>query len=355
MIESFSVMSDYLYSLNPPLSIVVASRNDNHGGNILDRMRLFVDGLLTQTRRFRLHAELIFVEWNPPRDRLPLADILPAPSSGDVLEIRFVRVPEEIHNSFGRGREIPLYQMIAKNVGIRRAKGEFILCTNIDLLFSDELFAFLAKGELDADVFYRCNRVDVPSAILPEWTWEQKMAFCRKNERKRLGKDSLHRNLFGMKPWIYDYPVFSRSLNFAMKHVRKWMQNPVKRRLLDLDTNACGDFTLMSRKAWMDIGGYVELDLYSIHIDSLALVAAAALGYRQEILSREKCTYHMDHPAGWESMTPLEKVRFLSRRPGLGYDIVWEVGMQVLNSGEKFQLNGENWGFADLTFEEWKR
>lgn len=315
-------------------------------------MRLFVDGLLEQTRRFGLQAELIFVEWNPPVERPSLAEVLPKPSDGDSLVIRYIRVPHEVHSQYRRGDKIPLYQMIAKNVGIRRARGKFICCTNIDLLFSDSLFEFMSRKDLRDDTFYRCNRVDVPADIDEAWSWEKKMQFCQSNEMRRLGKDRRHRELFGMKPWIYRFPIISRSLNFAVGIARKFMQSPVKRRLLDLDTNACGDFTLMSREAWIDIQGYVELDLYSIHIDSLGLVAAAAAGYQQYILPQKLCTYHIDHPTGWESMTPLEKVHFINERPGIGYDIVWEVGMQVLESGEKFNLNDKNWGFADHKFEE---
>ena len=43
-------------------------------------MRLFLQGLLDQTRRYRFPIELIFVEWNPPEDRPPLHEVLPKPS-----------------------------------------------------------------------------------------------------------------------------------------------------------------------------------------------------------------------------------------------------------------------------------
>ena len=36
--------------------------------------------------------------------------------------------------------------MIAKNVGIRRARGEFVLATNIDILFSSELACIFAAS-----------------------------------------------------------------------------------------------------------------------------------------------------------------------------------------------------------------
>ena len=47
------------------LSVVATARNDDHGGNLLGRMQLFVDSLLAQCREHGLAAELILVEWNP--------------------------------------------------------------------------------------------------------------------------------------------------------------------------------------------------------------------------------------------------------------------------------------------------
>ena len=50
----------------PYLSLVVAARNDNHGGNMLARMQAFLDAWLVQSARYRLSSEIVVVEWNPP-------------------------------------------------------------------------------------------------------------------------------------------------------------------------------------------------------------------------------------------------------------------------------------------------
>ena len=42
----------------PYLSLVVAARNDDHGGNLLGRMQIFVDGWLAQARRYQIPSEL---------------------------------------------------------------------------------------------------------------------------------------------------------------------------------------------------------------------------------------------------------------------------------------------------------
>jgi len=330
------------------LSIVVASRNDDHGGATLKRMRLFLQGLLDQTRRHRLTAELIVVEWNPPDDRPRLREVLPKPCPRDWLTLRYVEVPPSIHRRYRCAPELPLFQMIAKNVGIRRARGAFILCTNVDLLFSDPLLRLLADKPLRRDTYYRANRCDVPDGIDPGWDISRQLAWCQGNVIRRLGRDPRYRHVnhetvamqdkSALKKWLLD------------KWALSWSRE--KRILYGLDSFACGDFTLMSREAWTAIQGYLELDLYSLHVDFLGLIAAASLGYRQHVFPREACTYHVDHASGWQSMSPLEKVRFLERRPALDYHLVLEVGLYALTKGEPLDLNPADWGYADRELEE---
>jgi hypothetical protein len=336
----------------PYLSIVATSRNDDHGGDVLKRMRLFVTGLITQTNRRRLPAELILVEWNPPEDRPLLHNILPKPEPDDFLSIRYVVVPGEIHRAYKRSKEIALFQMIAKNVGIRRAKGEFVLCTNIDLLFSDELFELLAASNLRSDTYYRANRCDVPDHIDATLDLSEQLAWCDKNIIRRLGRNTRFKNInlemFGfanenyLRQWCFDKAAAVLNL-FLTEEKRKYYQ---------ADCYACGDFTLMSKTAWLDIQGYLELDLHAVHIDTMAVLAALALGYRQHVFPLKACTYHIDHTEGWESMSPLEKVRFQEEKPGIDYGLVYDLGQHILKNKRTYDLNPDNWGHANLELAE---
>jgi len=334
------------------LSIVVASRNDDHGGDILTRMRLFLSGLLQQTRQYHFPVELVFVEWNPPANRARLHEALPKPAANDFLTLRYITVPASIHQRFRRAPDIPLFQMIAKNVGIRRARGAFILCANIDLLFSDALFRRLASKSLREDTYYRANRCDVPETIDPARPFAEQLAWCERNVVRRLGRDRRYTNinleLVGLqhksrpKKWMFDKMALAMSLYW----------NNAKKRYYQLDLFACGDFTLMARKGWEAIQGYVELDMYSLHIDSLGVIAANALGYRQQVFPPEACTYHISHPDGWETLSPLAKIKFLTDRPALDYALVTEVGMETLAHPKPYNLNSPNWGYADIELEE---
>jgi len=338
---------------NPYLSIVAASRNDQHAGNVLKRMRLFVSGLIAQTNRHQLPVELIIVEWNPPEQQPLLQHVLPKPQNGDLLTLRYLIVPAEIHQRYKRSSELSLFQMIAKNVGIRRARSEFVLCTNIDLLFSDELFEILARQSLAGDTFYRANRCDVPDLIDPSWELTQQLAWCKKNIIRRSGRNMRFKNINVEMAGLRNAPYLAKwTLNKAAWGLNLFLPTE-RRQYYQADCFACGDFTLMAKQAWLDIQGYPELDLHALHVDTLAVLSALALGYRQHVFPAQACTYHVDHPEGWESMTPLEKVRFFEQKPGLDYGLVYDLGHHVLKHRRTYDLNANDWGYANLTLPEY--
>jgi hypothetical protein len=179
------------------LSLVVTTRNDNHGGDMLRRFQMFAETLLEQANRHSLSGELIVVEWNPPPGPR-LHEVLKLRVKSDCFSIRFIEVPPEVHQAIRNADMIPLFQMIGKNVGIRRARGEFVLATNPDLLFSDNVIAFMASDKLSPDVMYRIDRHDVPAEIPDNVSIDRKLAWCAANVlriHRRLGSFSPPRRL----------------------------------------------------------------------------------------------------------------------------------------------------------------
>jgi hypothetical protein len=164
---------------HPYLSLVATARNDNHGGDLLGRMQIFVSAWLEEARRYDISSELIIVEWNPPPDRPRLAEVLSWPENFGPCEVRFIEVPPELHRRQGHAEVLPLYQMIAKNVGIRRASGRFVLATNIDIVFSLELASFLAEGKLQPGRMYRIDRHDVSSGVPRPASLGEQLDYCR--------------------------------------------------------------------------------------------------------------------------------------------------------------------------------
>ncbi len=148
----------------PHLSVVAVSRNDDHGGDLLGRMQHFVNGFIAQCLKHDLKAELILVEWNPPPERLPLVQALEWPNDFGSVRVKVVTVPPDVHARFAHSASLPLFQMIGKNVGIRRARGRYVLATNIDILFDDATIIYL-RDCLVQKTLLRADRYDVPGDL----------------------------------------------------------------------------------------------------------------------------------------------------------------------------------------------
>ena len=59
--------------------------------------------------------------------------------------------------------------MIGKNVGIRRARGRYVLATNVDILFDDATVRYL-RDRLRPGTMLRADRYDVPGDLAGQST-----------------------------------------------------------------------------------------------------------------------------------------------------------------------------------------
>lgn len=336
---------------SPYISFVVTSRNDNHGGDLSLRMRVFIKGLIHQCDKHKLPAELLFVEWNPPKDKPLLSEVMPSPPTESFLSIKYVIVPQELHNRYAFSERLPLFQMIAKNVGIRRASAPFVLCTNIDLIFSDELMRFLAKKQLKEGHYYRANRCDIPKNIDENKSTDELLSWAQSSISKQLGKSSFYPNLSDTTSFLFRYrfmiPVF-----MMLSRLKKAISSPVREKINAMDTDACGDFTMMHRNDWDRMMGYPELEVYSLHIDSMGLFAANALDIKQVILPWDHRAFHISHDNGWEFDNEKKKVLFYTSKPVLDWWAVYLWGSQILKEKRTFDFNSKSWGLADTELKE---
>jgi hypothetical protein len=334
----------------PYVTMVVVSRNDTHGGDPLGRLQTFVTNLSAQCESFDLMAELIIVEWNPPEERERLESALKWPSGCPHLTVRVVTVPPDVHRRFAHSDKIPLFQMIGKNVGIRRARGRFVLATNIDILFSSELIGFLAAGRLDEHTFYRVDRTDVQADIPPGLSVDETLEFCRSHVIRR-----------NPKYFLCDMA----NLEEIIRHVARspavlpyYLSNTLHKLVIPrLHYNACGDFTLMSREKWFALRGYPEMPIFSLHIDSLLLMMAAYSGLKEKILAYPCEIYHLEHSLG-SGITPGAGQKMLFERldrEQIPY-LNWGDCIRHANGYRKRSSEGDTdpsgntevWGLADL-------
>jgi hypothetical protein len=172
---------DIIEARQPYLSVVMTTRNDDHGGDPLKRLQAFLATFAAQCRRSGLDAEVVVVEWNPPADRPRVADVCRVPADAP-FAVRFIEVPGDVHRRLKYADVLPLFQMIAKNVGIRRARGRFILATNIDIILSNELVERLAAKDLRPGELYRVDRHDITADLPIDATLAEQMEYCRTHQ-----------------------------------------------------------------------------------------------------------------------------------------------------------------------------
>lgn len=355
----------------PYFSVVVTSRNDDHGGDMLGRMNVFAKTLLEQLAYYRLPSELIFVEWNPPGDRPRLREALTWPQDYYPCDVRFIEVPPEVHAKFQHAEALPLFQMIAKNVGVRRARGDFVLATNIDILFSDPLIRHIAARRLRQRRMYRMDRHDIRETIPADADLDTRLAFC--NDRANLlricerggtrdavtGKIDVifpnHLELWARKTFIRMFPEMGHQrFDMYPDHAAQFYE--FHRAIGRLHTNACGDFTMMSADDWDRMRGYAEWEMYSFHLDSLFCHAAHAAGVRETTLGGRKKIFHLEHSAG-SGFTPENQDKLWNRLEEekierMSDQQLWDEVIAIRSGAKDGIFNGPEWGLADVELPE---
>ena len=347
------------------LSVVAASRNDDHGGDPLIRTQIFINNFARQCERYHLPAELIIVDWNPVAGRSGLAGVLNLPLDATYLKARVVTVPAALHERLKYSEELPLFQMIAKNVGIRRARGKFILATNIDILFSNELIEFIAKKNLDPKKQYRVDRYDIQKGLSQQATLDEAIDYAWSNPvrtNRRYQPETLVDHLYGnelFRKVCIPEPEFRKTIEGVdiVYEDDVWQLRPKRSLSMShLHTNACGDFTLLSREGWDAIRGYPEFASYSFNIDSMGVIAAHYAGYEEVSLLPPCVCFHIEHGIG-SGWTPEGEKKLFTRLRDAGIlNPEWYVLSPLVDEMRKvskpLEFNHARWGMADFDLPE---
>jgi hypothetical protein len=265
----------------PYLTIVVTGRNDGHGGDFIGRLQCFLKTTCFLAEKFRCALEIIVVEWNPPSNRPGLADAVVPVEKNNFVSIKIITVSSAIHNKITGDSGLPMLEWHAKNCGAVRAKGQFILLTNPDIVFSGELFAFLAERKLTKEYFYRAVRKDVlHPADAQRMQSGDIIAHCEKNVLCVQGPLG---TMKGGRPGITD-----RLMLVVRFILCKTLPN------FRLFTNAAGDFLLTHSENFAAVCGYPEWPRGSF-VDGYLCYLLANGKTREYVLPFTECIYHLEH------------------------------------------------------------
>jgi hypothetical protein len=284
---------------NPYISVVVTTRNDNYGENMRRRLDMFVKGLDCHQQKYPGLFELIIVEWNPPDDQAPLSTIIPSCTH---LPVRIITVPGEYHGRTGFKR--PLAEYHAKNVGLRRSAGKFVLISNPDILFSYNLVDQLAKRNLNDGIVYRCDRYDFDGDGIESIDPQDYIRFAFTRIFRLHGMNGQNSLTADIKMPTDQIPISS----YDEKTIH---------------TNAAGDFTLISKATAESVGGFYQGLRSPGHHDSVSMMRFIIRGLKQGIF-RFPCTIlHQDHdrnilPGQWDPISTLETAKAEGDEPDWG-------------------------------------
>lgn len=323
-------------------SAIFVGRNDNYGGDFKSRLQNCVSNLSGQLNRFKIPSEIIFVNYN----YLPepsILDFIEWPKSTALVDIRIINVPNDIHQEFVKSnnvKDVPVIEYFAKNIGIRRANGKFLLCMNPDILISDKIIEFISKRKLRDNIFYRANRID----------------YVDQNGRKKL----LNIHLKGKTYPLSHFSSFKLiRLNLKNRIIGLYYRNTIHfEKLFNFlkipviydnaeyfyHCKVSGDFMMMSKNSFNQLNGYHEMAQVALHIDSLFVIQAATSGLKEYIFKAP--IFHREHERRYSS----ERKNEIENNAYISFQ---KEAQEMLKTKKNKIYNSESWGLKNIDLHEY--
>jgi hypothetical protein len=279
----------------PLISLVLTGRNDEYGGDFTARFFRTLRFNHQQLTARGIPHELVFIEWAPPQDRpLLVEQVFDAIPDLDPLVCAWYVVDPGYHDALSLNPRLEYLEFIAKNVGVRRARGRFVLASNCDVYLGRRVLDVFERGALEARVLYRAPRQDL-----------------------KLASDLSS----------LDWDVLEDPRNLA---------GPVQRLKPPLMGSATGDFVLLDRETFHAIGGFNEVyRVARIGIDRNVLVKALSSGVR--IADIGGPVYHVNHAGSYR----LQPHAYAGREA----EAPW--GDRRWHQGGVSYTNPPTWGLSD--------
>ncbi|CAK8986010.1 unnamed protein product [Durusdinium trenchii] len=264
------------------LTVIVQCRNDDYGGNMLLRLNRMLATTTRMLHTTQVPSEIIVVEWNPVFNAAAIHEEIQREAGAESVPIRVIQVPTSVHMSMPHHKAHPIFEHTAENVAFRRARGKFILKTNIDNILSPDTILFIARQQLDPNVVYRATYMEY-DVTCPE--------------AEGLKADEL-------VEWLFSREEMISGMNMEMADLRlKYPEDALVctegRFVPDAPQRpfywaGSGDFVLASKQKIMEVRGYPEV-AQNWQTDDMIHCRLRAAGVRQVVLQPPCVTVHQNH------------------------------------------------------------
>jgi hypothetical protein len=283
------------------ISAIVIARNDNYGGNLAERSTYCLNTAINT------YDEVIYIDWNSENHSL-LYDIKDnLQFKGNLKHIVISpKIASILTNNDPNAQKC--CEVLARNIGIKRATGDWVLSSNIDIIHPSREDLEKTLNELDPNTFYTISRRHVTLDIIKEFhggecdykSWES----LRNHLNETIGER------------IYTEKIVKGD-DYSM-------------------INCCGDYQIAKRHIWETIKGFEEELIYCLYTDTNVQKKAAIHGFGLKAIYNPPL-FHVDHgPGGGGFMKGINKV---TNDP-----------YRAVTYQEKTE-NTESWGFGDTEIE----
>jgi hypothetical protein len=244
------------------ISAVIVSRNDGYGGHLNERATYCFNSAIDT------YDEVIYVDWNSETHSL-LYDIKDnIQFKGNFKHIVITpEIASLLTNHDPHAQKC--CEVLGRNIGLRRATGDYLVSTNIDIIHPkrDQLEETIAQ--MDSKTFYTISRRHTDWNMIKEFH-DGEIPFNKWKElREYLIINSEERHFEEVTVSGDDYSII----------------------------NCCGDYQISSKEVWNTIRGFEEDLIYSLFADTNVQKKAVMHGLGLKALY-SPALFHIEHGKG---------------------------------------------------------
>jgi hypothetical protein len=216
------------------ISAIICGRNDNYGGHLIERANYSINSLL------ETFDEVVYVDWNTEEGKNILTDDL---DIKDRSKLKVITINPNKVKELTKGVKCqPMCEVLSRNIGIRRAKGDIIVSTNIDIIAPTRDELNIAVSNLKPMEMLTVTRKDIELVDL-----------------NKQFKDSPFKS--DIMPIIYGVDSIKMKLMSPFLEVDKNLieKFPEKNHhAISSIICGCGDFQVAHKETWYKIRGFEE-------------------------------------------------------------------------------------------------
>jgi len=286
------------------ITAIIVSRNDNYGGHLNERATYAINSAINT------YDEVIYVDWNSPTHSL-LWDIQ------DNLQLKgnlkhFVIPPSAASHLTRFDSHAQLCcEVLARNIGIRRSTGDYIVSTNIDIIHPKREDIEKIINDSDGNTMITLSRREVTWDIIKEFH----------------GGEMKYQEWDKLRDYIY--------VNSEKRMVEEKTVNGDDYSLI----NCCGDFQIAPKHIWDEIKGFEEDLIYPLYADTNVQKKSVKHGFGLKAIF-DPPMFHINHGSkGWGGGGFAEGINKKAND-----------NHRAVTFQEKTE-NLDTWGFSDIEIE----